>query len=82
MKKILLILFSFLFAFGSTNLVSAVEKPTEVTFIYINGSNNLAYKNRLNFKVTFVEDLQKMHPEIKKNEADALVHQNDLQKRL
>ena len=67
MKKILLILFSFLFAFASTNLVSAVEKPTEVTFIYINGSNNLAYKNRLKFKVAFVEDVQKMHPEIKKN---------------
>jgi len=79
MKKILLILFSFLFAFTSTNLVSAVEKPTEVTFIYINGSNNLAYKNRLKFKVAFVEDVQKMHPEIKKRfESDTLIQENFL----
>ena len=55
MKKIILILFSFFFVLGLLNIAEAIEKPTEVTFIYINGSNNLAYKNRLKFKVAFVD---------------------------
>lgn len=80
MKKIILILFSLFFVLGLSNIAEAIEKPTEVTFIYINGSNNLAYKNRLKFKVAFVENVQKMHPEIKKRfEADDLIKQNFLQ---
>jgi hypothetical protein len=47
-------------------MTNATETPTGITFIYINGSNNLAYNNRLKFKTAFVEDVKKMHPEIKK----------------
>ena len=41
MKKIL-ILCAFLLAFCGFNSAEAVEQTTGVTFIYINGSNNLA----------------------------------------
>ena len=64
MKKIFILLLLLLFC--GINSTNAVENPTEVTFIYINGSNNLAYKNRLKFKVAFIEDVQKLHPQIKK----------------
>lgn len=66
MKKILLMFFVLLFAIVTTNVAVAVENPVGVTFIYINGSNNLAYKNRLKFKVAFLEDVKKLHPQIKK----------------
>ena len=64
-KIIVLALILLLFTVGNIP-VNAVETPTGVTFIYINGSNNLAYKNRLKFKVAFEEDVKKLHPQIKK----------------
>ena len=66
MKKILLTIIAFLMFFTGTNSALAIDKPTEVSFIYINGSNNLAYKNRLKFKVAFLENVKKLHPQIKK----------------
>ena len=66
MKKFLMLFCALFFAFAGINTSQAVEKPTEVTFIYINGSNNLAYNNRLKFKTAFVEDVKKLHPQIKK----------------
>lgn len=66
MKKILFTLIGLLLFFAGINSTYAVNNPTEVSFIYINGSNNLAYKNRLKFKVAFLEDVKKLHPQIKK----------------
>ncbi len=75
MKKIIISIFVVLF-FATANMTQALEQPTEVTFIYINGSNNLAYKNRLKFKVAFLEDVKKLHPEIKKRfEADETIQE-------
>lgn len=65
MKKVVLFLMALGFIFGGINISQAVENPTEVTFIYINGSNNLAYNNRLKFKTAFIEDVKKLHPQIK-----------------
>ena len=76
MKKIFIFLILFLFSFGfsTPNPAIAIENPTEITFIYINGSNNLAYKNRLKFKVAFVEDVKKLHPQIKERfEKDEMI---------
>ena len=79
MKKILALFLFFSCMFLETNISHAAENPTKVTFIYINGSNNLAYKNRLKFKVAFIEDVNKMHPEIKKRfENDTLIKENFL----
>ena len=64
MKKIFLAL-AILLGFCAVNTASAMEEPIGVSFIYINGSNNLAYNNRLKFKTAFVEDVQKLHPQIK-----------------
>ena len=44
----------------------AIDNPTGVSFIYINGSNNLSYKNRAKFKIAFEENVKKLHPQIKK----------------
>lgn len=75
MKKIFLLL-SLLFAFSGINIVQAVEEPVGITFIYINGSNNLAYNNRLKFKTAFIEDVNKLHPQIKKRfEADEMIQE-------
>ena len=66
MKKILsllILLTLYLITLGGAH---AIDAPTGVTFIYINGSNNLAYNNRLKFKTAFIEDVNKMHPQIKK----------------
>ena len=80
MKKILFLLIAILFIQTNTIDANASESPTGVSFIYINGSNNLAYKNRLKFKVAFVEGVNKMHPEIKKRfEEDKLIQENFLQ---
>ena len=65
MKKIYILL-TLLFMLFSNTPAKAIDTPTGVTFIYINGSNNLAYKNRLKFKVAFIEDVNKLHPQIKK----------------
>ena len=80
MKKILVLFLFFVMAFLTSNISYAEEKPTGVTFIYINGSNNLPYKNRLKFKVAFEEGVSKMHPEIKKRfENNELIQANFLQ---
>ncbi len=77
MKKILLSIVLFLLV--SINIAQAAETPTEITFIYINGSNNLAYKNRLKFKVAFVENVQKLHPQIMKRfEANKMINERFL----
>ncbi len=74
MKKIVMLFSAFLFAFVGINVAQAVENPIGVTFIYINGSNNLAYNNRLKFKTAFVEDVKKFHPQIKKRfEEDEMI---------
>ena len=66
MKKFLMLFCALFFVFAGINTSQAAENPTGVTFIYINGSNNLAYNNRLKFKTAFVEDVKKLHPQIKK----------------
>ncbi len=67
MKKIILLLLLLIVFCFSNDVVSAAEdKPTGVTFIYINGSNNLAYNNRLKFKIAFMDDVNELHPQIKK----------------
>ena len=66
MRKIIAVLSVFLFILASNIPSFAVEEPTKVTFIYINGSNNLCYKNRDKFRVNFIEDVKKLHPQIKK----------------
>jgi len=76
MKKFVLVFTLFLAILFGANSVIADEAQTGVTFIYINGSNNLAYKDRLKFKVAFVEDVKKLHPEIKKRfENDELINE-------
>lgn len=78
MKKILCLL-SLLFCFMGFNTAFAEENSTKVTFIYINGSNNLAYNNRLKFKTAFINNVKKLHPEIKKRfENDELIKQHFL----
>lgn len=63
----------------SVNMAHAIENPTEITFIYINGSNNLTYKNRLKFKVSFIENVQKLHPQIMKRfEANKMINEQFL----
>ena len=56
MKKCLILIILILFL-GITS-VKANEQQTGITFIYINGSNNLAYNNRLKFKTAFVENVK------------------------
>lgn len=80
MKKIFCLLLGLCLYFTGVGFANATETPTGVTFIYINGSNNLAYKNRLKFKVAFEEDVKKLHPEIKKRfEKDELIQEIFLQ---
>ena len=79
MKKFLLSLFVLFLGFLGGNQVFAEENPTKITFIYINGSNNLSYKHRLKFEAAFAEDVKKTHPHIKKRlENDELIKQNFL----
>lgn len=75
MKKYIITLLLFLFYSG--NIANAIESSTDITFIYINGSNNLAYNNRLKFKTAFIEDVNKLHPQIKKR-----FEENDLIKEI
>ena len=58
MKKIIGVLLTVLFLTLGANVSQAVEEPTGVTFIYINGSNNLAYNHRLKFKTAFIDDVK------------------------
>ena len=79
MKKVFIIC-AFLLSLCGINAVEATEQPVGVSFIYINGSNNLAYNNRLKFKTAFIEDVQKLHPQIKKRfEQDELIKEVFLQ---
>ena len=79
MKKFL-VLCAILFGISGLNFANAVEEQTGISFIYINGSNNLAYNNRLKFKTAFIEDVQKLHPQIKKRfEQDELINEIFLQ---
>ena len=78
MKKFLCLLVLLLSMTGF-NAVKAVENPVGVTFIYINGSNNLSYNNRLKFKTAFEADVKKLHPQIKKRfEENDLIYSNFL----
>ena len=70
MKKVLLLLGVLFFNLLNINTVLASEKPIGISFIYINGSNNLAYNNRLKFQTAFEESVKKMHPQIKKRFED------------
>ena len=58
MKKFLILLI-LLFGFSCFTPAEAVQEPTGITFIYINGSNNLSYKNRDKFRIAFIEDVKK-----------------------
>ncbi|MBQ2870230.1 hypothetical protein IJE86_00855 [bacterium] len=86
MKKLIVLLmisifFGNRFAFAAENQVSsqASQKPTLVTFVYINGSNDLSYENRLKFKEEFTKDVQKMHPLMVEGfEHDELIYKNFL----
>ena len=67
MRKLVCLLFGICLFFAGINAVNANESSSnEITFIYINGSNNLAYKNRQKFEISFEENVKKLHPEIKK----------------
>lgn len=80
MKKIFCLILALFLYFCGINIAEAVESPSGVTFIYINGSNNLSYKNRDKFRVAFEEDVKKLHPQIKKRfEADKLIKDNFLE---
>ena len=79
MKKIAILLACF-FSILSVNIAEAVEQSSGISFIYINGSNNLAYNNRLKFKTAFVENVKKLHPQIKQRfEQDELINEIFLQ---
>lgn len=80
MKKFIYLIFVFFISISNFCQAQITEKPTEITFIYINGSNNLSYNNRLKFKTNFIRDVKKMHPEIKKRfEKDELINEKFLQ---
>ena len=78
MKKIFVIfLFSLIMSVGlksfASEVVNGSSSPSLVTFIYINGSNDLSYKNRLKFKESFEKDVRELHPKMKEGfENDAL----------
>ena len=79
MKRFFLFFVLLLFSASCFNTAEAIENPTGVTFIYINGSNNLSYKNRDKFRVDFIENVKKLHPQIKKRfEADELIQEHFL----
>lgn len=79
MKKIFCFLLGIVFYFSGINLANAVEDATGITFIYINGSNNLSYKNRDKFRVAFEAAVKELHPQIKKRfEADELIQETFL----
>ena len=76
MKKVGFLFLLFLCLLLSSSVANANNKATEITFIYINGSNNFAYNNRLKFKTQFEADVKKMHPQIKKRfEDDKLINE-------
>lgn len=78
MKKILVYCL-LAFSFFIIPAKATEEAPTDVSFIYINGSNNMTYRNREKFKTAFLRDVQKLHPEIKKRfEKDELINKNFL----
>ena len=79
MKKLFLLFALLLFGLSCTSSVEAIQEPVGVSFIYINGSNNLSYKNRDKFRIAFIEDVKKLHPQIKKRfEKDELIKEHFL----
>lgn len=78
MKKLLIILIASIF-WLVVNSAAIAKEPTMVTFIYINGSNDLDYSHRLAFKESFEKDVQKMHPQMVKGfEEDPFICSNFL----
>lgn len=79
MKKFIIALSLLALVFGLNMPAKATEEPTGVTFIYINGSNNLTYKNREKFKIAFLEDVKNLHPQIKQHfEENDMIKENFL----
>ena len=80
MKKLITVISMLVILLGLNIQANAVEEqPTGITFIYINGSNNLTYKNREKFKTAFLENVQNLHPQIKQRfENDNLIKENFL----
>ncbi len=68
MKKFLIIFILILVvntglkSFAVDEIQNNNNKPTLISFIYINGSNDLSYKNRLKFKDAFERDVKELHP--------------------
>lgn len=80
MKKFIFLFLSFLIFAFDVQYTQAVEEPTGVTFIYINGSNNMTYNNRMKFKTDFERNVKKMHPQIMKRfQDDELINEHFLQ---
>ena len=82
MKKIFLLLVISMFLFGTLTFAQGHQtkaSQTMVTFIYINGSNDLSAENRLKFRESFVKDVKKMHPLMQEAfESDDLIQKNFL----
>lgn len=79
MKRFFCLLLGIVFYLSGVNIANALEDITGITFIYINGSNNLSYKNRDKFRIDFEENVKKLHPQIKKRfEQDKLIQETFL----
>ena len=79
MKRFFCLLLGIVFYLSGVNIANALEESTGITFIYINGSNNLSYKNRDKFRIDFEENVKKLHPQIKKRfEQDKLIQETFL----
>ena len=69
MKKMILSMFCFAMLFGAQNIAQA---EANVSFVYINGSNN----NNEKMKNWFENGVKKLHPEVKKQfETNEQIHQ-------
>ncbi len=69
MRKFVVLLLTFLLiSIGNKGLAyennEKPENPILITFIYLNGSNDLSYENRLEFKELFKKDVEKLHPKM------------------
>lgn len=80
MKKFLPTIIIVLISLAINTHIALADTPETVTFIYINGSNDYNYQNRLKFKAHFEKQVEKIHPKIKKGlENDKLIQQIFLQ---
>ncbi len=68
MKKLIALFAILIYTFTQYNLSNLAfsKEPTLITFIYLNGSNDFDYKNRLKFKEDFEAKVQKLHPQMMK----------------